>query len=149
MNLSLSQQKMCGMVKIWCVEEGISGLITRRRHVVHRWPAVPTAANKTDRTARERSASSITIIALFPLSSSNVLPCLACTILCTSFPTCNTQYVHITKFPEAKLSSRNKRLLIWHHNLYDQCVICMKFVYSCNMCRIMLLQNLLLLKNNT
>lgn len=60
---------------------------TNRRQVVQRWPAVPTAANNTERTASVKLASSITMIALFPLSSSNVLPCLAFTLFRTSCPT--------------------------------------------------------------
>ena len=38
--------------------------------MVQRWPAVPTAPNSTARSARSRSASSITMMALLPPSSS-------------------------------------------------------------------------------
>ena len=43
-----------------------TGARTRRRVVVQRWPAVPTAAKSTDRTIMSRSASSITTMALLP-----------------------------------------------------------------------------------
>ena len=46
----------------------------RRRVVVQRWPAVPTAAKRTARTARSRFASSMTMIALLPPSSRSVRP---------------------------------------------------------------------------
>lgn len=60
---------------------------TSLRHVVHRCPAVPTAANRTDRTASWISASSMTIIALFPLNSSKHLPYLSFTVCWTIRPT--------------------------------------------------------------
>ena len=61
---------------------------TSLRHVVHRCPAVPTAANNTERTASWISASSITIMALFPLSSRRHLPNLALTCCWTIRPAC-------------------------------------------------------------
>ena len=61
--------------------------ITSLRHVVQRWPAVPTAANKIERAARSMSASSMTIIALFPLNSSKHLPNLSFTVFWTIDPT--------------------------------------------------------------
>ena len=65
--------------------------ITNRRQLVQRCPAVPTDANNTDGTTNDKSASSITIIALFPLSSSRHLPNLSLTILCTIWPTWKTK----------------------------------------------------------
>lgn len=65
-------------------------IFTNLRHVVQRWPAVPTAANKIERTARLMSASSITTMALFPLNSSKHLPNLLLTVCCTIKPT----YIH-------------------------------------------------------
>lgn len=71
---------------------------TSLRHVVHRWPAVPTAANKMERTANWISASSITIIALFPLSSSKHLPNLWFTVCCTIKPTCRICIVSLRNY---------------------------------------------------
>lgn len=53
---------------------------------VHLWPQVPTAANAHPLSASSRFASSITITALFPPSSSMVLPNLVCTISLMRFP---------------------------------------------------------------
>lgn len=61
---------------------------TSLRHVVQRCPAVPTAANTTERTASWISASSITMIALFPLNSSKHFPYLSFTVCWTIKPTC-------------------------------------------------------------
>ena len=66
--------------------------ITNRRQLVQRCPAVPTDANNTDGTTNDKSASSITIIALFPLSSSRHLPNLSLTTLCTIWPTWKTKF---------------------------------------------------------
>lgn len=65
---------------------------TSLRHVVHRWPAVPTAANRTERTASWISASSMTTIALFPLNSSKHFPYLSFTVCWTIRPTYNLTY---------------------------------------------------------
>ena len=45
-----------------------------RRSDVHRWPAVPAAANTMPRTARSRSADGATTVALLPPSSSRLWP---------------------------------------------------------------------------
>lgn len=42
--------------------------------LVHLWPAVPTAAKKIAGIAKFKSASSITIMALFPPNSNKTLP---------------------------------------------------------------------------
>mmetsp|Transcript_64943 Transcript_64943/g.153506 ORF Transcript_64943/g.153506 Transcript_64943/m.153506 type:complete len:376 (-) Transcript_64943:218-1345(-) len=60
----------------------------RRRSVVHRCPAVPTAANNTVRFAMSRSASSRTTMALFPPSSKMERPKRAATVAATLPPTC-------------------------------------------------------------
>lgn len=61
--------------------------ITNRRQVVQRCPAVPTEANRTDRTANCKSASSMTMIALFPPSSSKLRPKRSWTCKATCLPT--------------------------------------------------------------
>ncbi len=54
---------------------GHDALCTMMRRVeVQRWPAVPTAPKTMPRTARSRSASSATMMALLPPSSRMVRP---------------------------------------------------------------------------
>ena len=57
-----------------------------RRIVVHRWPAVPAAANVIARTARSRSADGVTTAALLPPSSRSVRPIRAATRGATCAP---------------------------------------------------------------
>ncbi len=53
---------------------------------MQRWPAVPTAPNRTARSARSRLASFITMMALLPPSSSRVRPSLRPTVSATMRP---------------------------------------------------------------
>src|SRR5208283_4393965 len=57
-----------------------------RRVVVQRWPAVPTAPNKSALKARRRSAEGVMIIALFPPSSKSVRPNRFATNVATARP---------------------------------------------------------------
>ena len=59
----------------------------RRRVLVQRWPAVPTAPNRIARSARSRRASSVTMIALLPPSSRIVRPNRPATTSATRRPT--------------------------------------------------------------
>ena len=61
--------------------------ISSLRVVVHRCPAVPTAPKVTARTARSTSASSMTMTALLPPSSSRLRPRRWATLTPTSRPT--------------------------------------------------------------
>ena len=58
----------------------------RRRNVVQRWPAVPTAENIMPRSARSKSAVGAKIIALLPPSSSKHLPKRSATLGPTVLP---------------------------------------------------------------
>src|SRR4051812_34452288 len=58
----------------------------RRRVVVQRWPAVPTAPNAAPIRAMSRSASFVMIIALFPPSSNRLLPSLCATDAARALP---------------------------------------------------------------
>ena len=53
---------------------------------MHRWPAVPTAPNTAPITVILISASGVTIMALFPPSSSNDFPRRSPTVLATILP---------------------------------------------------------------
>ena len=57
--------------------------------VVHRWPALPAAANTMPRTARSRSADGVTTAALFPPSSRMLRPSRAATRGRTAAPICS------------------------------------------------------------
>ena len=74
-----------------------------RRVVVQRWPAVPTAPKRIAVVARSRLALGVTMIALFPPSSSNVRP----RRRVTTSPTCRPIFVE----PVAEISAIRESLI--------------------------------------
>ena len=77
---------------------------SRRRVVVQRWPAVPTEPNSTARATSSMSASSITMIALLPPSSSRQRP----RRLATTSPTRRP----MRHEPVAEMSGRRRSAII-------------------------------------
>ena len=86
-----------------------------RRQLMHLCPAVPTAAKKTDHTTIVKSASSIIIRALFPLSSSKHFPNLALTRFWTICPT----FVLPVKETNGILLSSTNRIITYVNNFLN------------------------------